>query len=1706
MKSTRSTLPHGTTDSRSSIRRRRRALWRLAALAFVAAAAVLAPASAQATTAIAYPSTNTVVTSPGWVSATNAYADDTAFASATTPGTRNSTVNSDFGGFHFDTSVPSGATINSVTVAVNWYVSTTASTATLGFQPYVSGVAQGTEFTNAAEPLTETIESSVYTGLTRAQLLDGTFAVRVRATEGAVTTPFTAYLDYVKVTVDYTASSGTITLADGTNPGTVSITAGQVGALDGFSLQTDTGTATISSVTVNVGSGSAALSGLSIYSASSCTGGTSYGSIASVAAGANLITTTGLSATTAATTFYVCATGATVASSTTVTGTVSTFATSTGGYSVAGTDPGGATSFTVTPPASNTITLGDGTNPGTVSVGAGQTGALDGFSLVASTGTPTISSVTVNVGSGNAALSGLSIYSASSCTGGTSYGSIASVVAGANLITTTGLTATTTATTRYVCATGGTVQLSTTATGTVSAVATSTSGYTVSGADGAGAASFTVQATADTTTVGDAANPPDVLVLAPGGVAKAVDAFTLKTGTFNDAIQSLTVTLPANVWQGIEAVSIQDVVGCTQSTPFGSATPTGTTVGIPISGLVASTTLKNLWVCVKPKAHVAMPLPPGGTYAVTAKVTGLTSGNTAVYGDTSASATVTIDNASPANVAWGAVTTAATSVTLNWTNPVSDFSSVVILRRQGGPVADAPAEGSAPAVNDPLPNGSVVRYILSASSFTDSSLTGGQPYYYAIFAKDASGNYATGTSLGPVYPGTNALPAGDASTGSTKPVVGIVNPGSGSVAAAGQSFRVQARVFSPGGAAISSVAVTHDGTTWDPLAWVTAYGGSTTSGVWGGTTSIATLGGYTLVVRAINASGTTYSRPVGIAIRSSGGDGSLLVRDNASQLCTDCHAMVPHSSESTGTQYGSWTTTCRDCHTPHGTTNIFLVANSITPPAVGGTSPTPKNVYFTNTSGYASTGGAATRTGSYANGDATGVCQACHTRTQDPVNQSARYRNGGGGTSHDANVPCKNCHAHSTGFAPTNKGCWNCHLGASDVDVWTWGNWTGPTPIIATAEWTTYGHGAVTSTGTLGSGYYPSGNPTAKFDTMGSAVGDHGCFYCHSSSTSHNDPNNYFRLNPANFDATFLTSAGGDGWNSVCLICHGKTATWTAPGFDPDGAGTAYALVTATTKLANDHYQHTSTNPNGGFFCWDCHDPHGDKSGSSNELWFMIQKYPVIGTTGTTTDHFDSGVPDPAKLALAVEFRGNLGGNAAIDFPDYVYPPPPGTPVSGICRVCHTTKSGNLGTNHYNQSTTTDSHPETILQTNVLPRVGAGLSPRDRCTDCHVHAKLCNECHDAPQTAGRHSQHNQVGARPLAYTETGSEATPTQYGFRCAKCHMGTHPKDTHSGTIGDPYWVDMIFDAAASPSNGGATYTEGTFQTPVQGMPNSAYANSYWRWSDGTCASVYCHSNGAPLGAGQTYVSGLKWVSSAATTCTSCHGAKDATTTPPMSAAHAKHINSSPAYAFGCERCHATVVTNNSTFATAAGGGKVLHVNGTKDVAFDASGPDNSLGTYSKAATTCSNTYCHSNGTVRPPAGPPYASGASIAWSTTSNCGSCHSAGTAMATGKHTQHVNNNAVIGTSFACANCHSTVVSGSSTLVSPPSLHVNGSVNVAFAAIGTFSGGTYASPTCNSVYCHSSGQASPTYVPVNWTDSFANVCKGCHGTSRTYGDPD
>jgi hypothetical protein len=337
-----------------------------------------------------------------------------------------------------------------------------------------------------------------------------------------------------------------------------------------------------------------------------------------------------------------------------------------------------------------------------------------------------------------------------------------------------------------------------------------------------------------------------------------------------------------------------------------------------------------------------------------------------------------------------------------------------------------------------------------------------------VAAPVAGASSVSPTTGGPVAGSTFTLAApaavaeGDRTPSSTRPGVAVFNPGKGTVVSG--SFLAQVLVSSPtvnGAADVTAVGLSTSGSAQTPCAATPGlapnpnYDGKvgTNAAIWqkvltfGAGGDIPVEGTYTLVACAANASGSVSSAPVTITVRKAGtGDGNLLVRDNSSQLCQDCHAVQTHSSGNTSNKYGSWTVNCRDCHDPHKTRNLFLIREQITPPAASGTYQPAQSVFFANRNGDSSAvgpggGAAAPGSSSYVNADGSGPCQVCHTRTSSGDGTKARWRNAGAGGNADVhNVGlndtsgsggCTGCHSHSNGFrggeSQGGAACSSCH-------------------------------------------------------------------------------------------------------------------------------------------------------------------------------------------------------------------------------------------------------------------------------------------------------------------------------------------------------------------------------------------------------------------------------------------------------------------------------------------------------------------------------------------------------------------------------------------------------------------------------------------------------------------------------------------------------
>lgn len=150
---------------------------------------------------------NAVVTT-GYTNPTNAYADDSVYATAA-PG-KNGVVNSDYGFPAFTTSdIPAGSTIDSVTAEIQFKVSTTSSIATQDLQLNNNGTLLGSMQTDATEPTTDKLLThQVTTGISQSDLQTANFIkARVGSQRANSNTAVTFSLDYVKLTVAYTVAS-----------------------------------------------------------------------------------------------------------------------------------------------------------------------------------------------------------------------------------------------------------------------------------------------------------------------------------------------------------------------------------------------------------------------------------------------------------------------------------------------------------------------------------------------------------------------------------------------------------------------------------------------------------------------------------------------------------------------------------------------------------------------------------------------------------------------------------------------------------------------------------------------------------------------------------------------------------------------------------------------------------------------------------------------------------------------------------------------------------------------------------------------------------------------------------------------------------------------------------------------------------------------------------------------------------------------------------------------------------------------------------------------------------------------------------------------------------------------------------------------------------------------------------------------------------
>ncbi len=683
---------------------------------------------------------------------------------------------------------------------------------------------------------------------------------------------------------------------------------------------------------------------------------------------------------------------------------------------------------------------------------------------------------------------------------------------------------------------------------------------------------------------------------------------------------------------------------------------------------------------------------------------------------------------------------------------------------------------------------------------TITGLLSGVTYWVRASFTDADG--VTGTNPTASVSTGASLPTCGADT--VAPTITLLVPSKNAVLSGGDTVKVQ--VWDAVGlAAANPVRGQVDGTAAAGFTLDFAANGSYSCGsgctVFQLALAAQAAGTHYLAVRATDAAGNVAVVTIPFRSVAAGtGSGMLLRRTAGSQLCIDCHNLQTHSSQSTSTAYGNWSNDCATCHTPHETTNIYLVRPKLDTPRSG-----RKDVDFRNTTGRADYSYATVTT------PGNGACEVCHTRTKDPSTSLARYRNSGeGGNGHydtaGTTTRCTSCHPHSGGFkAGESEGeatCSGCH---STI-------WNGMTGGVAKTTKHTLGNVKGTNDA-FGDTNATWGNPLS-----GVLPADRSCVNtCHDdhihnvtdpvapdTTASHNSLGYRDSSTQASRAATTRTTATKSKTDfdaaatngGMCISCHRNPVDATHP-------------AVPKTEYAASAHNATSTTPGG---AWQ-HTQHDDTAFARN-------------CTKCHWDRNDGLTPTVKKTGI--------GGVHSSDYPSLLAGStnPNGAPATFVCYNCHgngTTGTDYSGKNIATQASKTRNHPsnsdavhESVLEFSSAAYGNAlgGKARHASCLDCHEPHRTKAGTHATPGNAAGPSLEGawgtQLSSNPAFWTNTASgnftkkvitagidlEATLC---FKCHSSYYGTLPTSPSGG------FTETDTAKEFNPNNVGNFATTGT-------------------------------------------------------------------------------------------------------------------------------------------------------------------------------------------------------------------------------------------------------------------------------------------------------
>lgn len=586
------------------------------------------------------------------------------------------------------------------------------------------------------------------------------------------------------------------------------------------------------------------------------------------------------------------------------------------------------------------------------------------------------------------------------------------------------------------------------------------------------------------------------------------------------------------------------------------------------------------------------------------------------------------------------------------------------------------------------------------------------------------------------------------------------------------------------------------------------------------------------------------------------------------------------------------------------------------------------------------------------------------------------------------------------------------------------------------------------------------------------------CFTCHNSAKIKTNkaflPTDY-----ADIDNTSAAVLGRPAVNSRIQSSH----KW----FGPDNNATAKAMSPTPTgvnglTIAGKGYSSSLA-------CVRCHAVHGTSGVESNNAPYLRavndadQLCMNCHRPRATTTHITGTHPVNVSYTSA-SVKSKTGQFvpgaplANLTNPTAVMKNKNSIVVCSSCHGVHVADSNSATLDNYTSSNngTLTVSDGTLLRVSKRGADNA-VTTTNICTNCHIkthsgqtqqHTKSaniqCMDCHNA------HVDETD----PL-------NSTPNRYLLRRFVNWSGVKGNVSPLGT----YRKRLVFTEDASTAKWAVADGTGVCQA-CHALPNTIGAHTSFATST-KASCIGCHVN-APHTDTQP-VGG----------CTGCHGSPpvspatmaagytgNETTSPHLSHAAGGAGN----YSFSCAQCHngsvGSGVTHDTTPVKSYQNVYVTKVPVSVGGIIAGAAP-----VYATGTTTCTVTYCHSDGTSTTALGSPK----TVVWAgglnTFTGCANCHAA--VPTTNSHSRHLTTFV-----YSCKTCHSgSMIDNTNTNVDVAGgKHVNAVKEVEFSGVTPAVGAT-----CATVYCHSNGNnVYPTGAnsPV-WGTASTGICGTCHETA-------